>query len=235
MWPFFTAKKRLITETPLPQKRRILTFDKWLEGMDHLSELGKHDVALKFWLPEAAAKAVKQLSQLEDRSMSWVLRDFLAVHCYGLYPIRLMLEKTPSVFDENHSGVKFSVSFNPLDYAGQPGKKRVDTYFVPELGKNTVPVKVWLAHCVRDDLQILADHVGIKLSQYLREIIISRLLGHGTVPKRPEMLEAVPLPAAEDWCDDKEVALRQATEDEYLLYADGKCEEGEWVDAPIER
>lgn len=49
-------------------------------------------------------------------------------------------------------------------------------------------IKLWLPKRLRDDLQVLADHTGIRLSQYVREIVISRLLGHGTLPKRPEML-----------------------------------------------
>jgi hypothetical protein len=91
-----------------------------------------------------------------------------------------------------------------------------------------VPIKVWVPSRIRTDLQILADHVGIKLSQYVREIVISRLLGHGTLPLRPAMLVATPLPSAEQWCEGQEVSMRQVNEDEYR-----QCEERkrqtEWV------
>jgi hypothetical protein len=53
------------------------------------------------------------------------------------------------------------------------------------------------------DLQALTDHVGIKLSQYTREIVISHLLDHGTLPKHPEMIEAGPLSSAKEWCGGK--------------------------------
>jgi hypothetical protein len=93
---------------------------------------------------------------------------------------------------------------------------------VPELGKNVVALKVWLPTRLRKDLQVLTDHVGLNISQYAREITISRLLGHGTLPYRREMLEAVPLPTADDWCEGKKVPLRRASAAEFLLHADGE-------------
>ena len=82
---------------------------------------------------------------------------------------------------------------------------------------------------MRSDLQALADHVGIKLSQYVREIVISRLLGHGTLPKRPEMIDAVPCPSAEEWCDGKTVDMRQVSLDEYRKAPEGEVR-AKWVD-----
>ena len=48
-------------------------------------------------------------------------------------------------------------------------------------------MNICMTERARDDLQILADHVELTLCNYLREIIISRLLGHGTLPMRPAM------------------------------------------------
>ncbi|WP_323003869.1 hypothetical protein [Denitromonas sp.] len=92
-----------------------------------------------------------------------------------------------------------------------------------------MPIKVWIPARMRSDLQALADHVGIKLSQYVREIVISRLLGHGTLPKRPEMIEAVPLPSAEEWCDGRKIPMRQVSRDEYWKAAEGEMRT-DWVD-----
>lgn len=175
MWPFFISKKQKRIEQ-IKQKleaneheetmRHLLTFENLLEGMERLDNLGTHDSALKFWLPESAAKAVDELSKLQGNAMSVTLREFLAVHAYGLYPVQLLLQRNPGVFKEPN--IRFSVSFDPLDYIDPPGKKRVQTYFVPELGKNVVPIKLWIAACLRDDLQILAEHSGVKLSQCKR-------------------------------------------------------------------
>lgn len=227
MWPFFKSKEqkrierikeKLEAQDLESQKRRMLTFEQLLDGMEQLDTLGTHDAVLKFWLPEPAAKALDELSKLQGFSMSAMLREFLAVHAYGLYPVQLLLLRNATIFRD------ISVMFSIKGTTVPPGKKRVDTYFVPELGKNVVPIKLWVANCLRDDLQDLADHVGIKLSQYIREIVISRLLGHGTLPKRPNMLASFPDASADAWCNGSDVAMRDGTAAEFLLYSDSRRE-----------
>ncbi len=212
MWPLF-SKKKFSSDTPeavlggngnagptaceLP-RRRPLSFEGILEGMGDLGDLRNHDTAIKFWLPEPADEALREYAKYLGTGFSEMLRDFFGTHCYGIYAMGLL--RSPE--DDGFGGIPAVFRRR----GGDEGRKvRKTTYWVPELGKNVVPVKIWVAKRLRDDLQALADHVKIPLSQYLREIAISRLLGHGMLPKRPEMLEAVPLPSAQDWCDDKEV------------------------------
>lgn len=82
---------------------------------------------------------------------------------------------------------------------------------------------------MREDIQALADHAKIPLSQHLGEIAISRLLGHGMLPKRQEMLEAAPLPSAQDWCEDKEVPWVEVDAFTFAKSSDGRTEV-EWED-----
>lgn len=202
-----------------------MRFEALLNGMGDYDDLGDHNVALKFWVPEPVAEALDDLRGRNGDSMSELLRQFFAVHCYGLYAFQLMVDANPGLFKDLDMDIRFSrrADFDPR------GKKRVSTYFVPELGKNIAPIKLWVAKRLRDDLQILADHVGLKRSQYLREIVVSRLLGHGALPMRPEMLKTIPSPAAEDWCDDRDIPWREVSEDEYRRSHEGKVE-SEWVD-----
>jgi len=102
---------------------------------------------------------------------------------------------------------------------------------VPEFGKNVAPIKVWVPSRLRNDLEALAAHVDITLSQYVREIVISRLLGHGALPKRPQMLEAAPLSSVEDWCEGRQVPMRLATEEEFWDHPHGE-HTVEWKDEP---
>lgn len=212
MWPFFKRQKSNQAESGLavPAPRRPMQFAQLLEGMGDFSDLRTHDKALKFWLPEPACEALEDLSRRNGDSMSEALRQFFATHCYGIYAYQLMLDAVPDLFSEP-SGMASRPLFSRAGHA----EKRSPTYWVPELGKNVAPVKVWIPRRMAVELQMLADHVGIKRSQYVREIVISRLLGHGTLPMRPEMLTAEPLPAIEDWCEDKEVPMRQVSEEEY--------------------
>lgn len=219
MWPLFRKKPEPVPEPP---RRKALALDVLLEGMGDLRELDTHDTALKFWLPEPAEKALAEFGRLQGASMSSMLREFLATYCYGTYVIQLLRDIDPDIF--NDMRVMFS-KYRPED----DGKVRKVTYWVPELGKNVAPVKIWVSKRLRDDLQALADHAKIPLSQYLREIVISRLLGHGMLPKRPEMLVAAPLPSADAWCEDKEVPWIEVDEETYWKSPEGR-QEVEWED-----
>ena len=138
------------------------------------------------------------------------LRQFLIVHCYGVYAFNAMLLEKPYLFKDAQN-----ILYLELNQSKPPGKKRENTYWVIELGKNISPVKVWIPKRLRDDIQILADHVGIKLSQYLREIVISRLLGNGTLPMRPEMIIPNPPKSADAWCEGIEEPWQQVSYEKY--------------------
>lgn len=233
MWPFL--KKARASKNADPQgagaaRRKPMRFEDLVADMGDYTDLATHDVALKFWLPEPVDEALKELCARGGESMSEMLRRFLAQHCYGVYAVEVMRETLPGLFrdfDEMPAVLRFSKS--PPNTPN--GKVRVDTYWVPELGKNVAPIKVWVPSRLRSDLEALAAHVNITLSQYVREIVISRLLGHGTLPKRPQMLEAAPLPSVEDWCEGREVPMRLATKEEFWAHPDGE-HKVEWVDEP---
>lgn len=231
MWPFLKHQTQRSDASQdgadyRQNNRKVLKFAQLVEGMGDVADMIRHDSPLKFWLPEPAEEALIELATYNGESMSEMLRQFFAMHCYGVYAFFVMNEAVPGLFKDLSSGVKFSESDNETP---RFGRKRIDTYWVPELGKNVAPIKVWIPGRIRGDLQILADHVGIKLSQYVREIVISRLLGHGTLPMRPEMLSATPSPSAEDWCEGKEVPYREVSYEEYLKSPEGK-EKTEWAD-----
>ena len=221
MWPFFRRKE----STEQQHARRPLRFEQLVAAMGDFRDLHRHDAALKFWLPEPANEALREICDRSGENLSILLRRFFAQHCYGIYACEVMTDRIPDLF-RDEQGPLFSrarASSQP------PGKVRVDTYWVPELGKNVVPIKVWIPTRVRRDLTTLAEHSDITLSQYVREVVISRLLGHGMLPKRPSMLEAAPLPAADDWCEDIEVPLREVSYEEYAKHPEGIVRT-EWVD-----
>jgi hypothetical protein len=151
----------------------------------------------------------------------------LVQHCYGVYASQVMSTAVPAIFKD-----PIPLMFSRSARTPPPGKVRIDTYWVPELGKNVSPIKIWVPSRLRNDLEVLAAHADIKLSQYVREIVISRLLGHGALPKRPQMLEAAPLPSVEDWCEGREVPMRRVTWEECWAHPEGERRE-EWVDEPL--
>lgn len=247
MWPFLKKHQappvepdQLVMPT---SKRRPLRFDQLLDGIGDFTDLGTHDAVLKFWLPEPARAALEDLASRQGDSMSEMLRQCLAKHVYGIYAFQLMNDRHPGLFklgiirptestmDSAEMPAFLRKASNPGSEPGPDRRKRIDTYWVPELGKNVVSMKLWLPGRLRNDLKVLADHAQIKLSQYVREIVISRLLGHGALPKRPEMLEAQPLHNAELWESGRRVPMHQVERDEYCKHDEGEVRT-EWVQEP---
>lgn len=227
MWPYL-QNQRKPGEPGGETRRRPLDFAELVAQMGDLSDLSEHDVFVKFWLPQPVADALRELRQLRAESTSEILRQFFIAHCYGFYVLQWLVARRPEVFKDIDAAMdaRFSRRCDP------PGpvkriKKRIDVYFVPEFGKNVAPMKIWMAQRLHDDLMLLAAHTGLKLSQYLREIVISRLLGHGALPMRPEMLNAVPTPAADDWCEDKPIPWREVSYAEYRQHPEGRWESRE--------
>ena len=193
-----------------------MRFEQLIEGMGNFDHFDNHDRALKFWLPEPAREALEDLAKRQGQSMSELLRQFLFQHCYGVYAQVLLADKRASNQNSTDTGIR---------YSRRSEAKKDPTYWVPELGKNVTSLKIWMSNQMYADLEALAKHSQITVSQYVREIVISRLLGHGTLPKRPEMLEAVPLPSAERWEAGQVVQMRQVTFEEYQRHDDGRVDD----------
>ena len=190
--------------------------------MGDFSDLANHDAALKIWLPEPVKHTLVEISERSHLSASEFLRQFLAIHCYGLYAFYQMIETTPNLFkDWDSSGVKFSKRMEEPP----AGKKRIETYWVIELGKNVAPIKVWIPKRMKADLQTLAEHVKLTPSNYAREILISRLLGHGMLPQRPAMFKPFPAPLADAW-------EAEVSQEEFHHYHIGEIRT-EWVDEDV--
>lgn len=225
MWEFL---KRQNKKDNTNNERHSLQFSEIVAEMGDFSDLKSHDVALKFWLPEAGKQALSEMSERSNLSSSELLRQFLAVHCYGLYAYYQMADEIPMLFKD-----RGSIKFSRAQTEPPEGKKRVDTYWIPELGKNIAPVKIWIPKRMKIDLQVLAEHTKLTLSNYIREILLSRLLGHGTLPQRPEMFRAFPAPSVEKWCKDEPVSLHEVSKEDYLNYGCVFISEirTEWIDS----
>ena len=81
MWPFFNKQKQSsdVTEGHAGPRTRPMKFSQLLDGMGDFSDLAKHDTAMKFWLPEPALEALKEISTLNGDSVSEALRQFFAI------------------------------------------------------------------------------------------------------------------------------------------------------------
>lgn len=225
MFAFLKRQQKINQIEDTKPRRKSLAFSEIVDGMGDFTDFAEHDVQFKFWLPEAGKQALHELSERSELSASEFIRQFLAVHCYGLYALYQMTDKIPNLFREQRG-----VLFSKAEQKPPKGKKRIDTYWIPELGKNIAPIKVWIPQRMKANLKILAENVGLTPSNYVREILISRLLGHGMLPQRPAMFRAFPTPASDDWSEDRDFPWREVSQDEFYNQSIGEVRT-EWVDA----
>ena len=71
--------------------------------------------------------------------------------------------------------------------------------FIPGLGKNIVPLKLYLHEKMKADLQVMANTSGIALSQFVREILVSHFLGHTVWPERKKLITKEQEALANSW------------------------------------
>lgn len=93
MWPFFAKKKQKQDTEILPfhddgienlkPRRTPMRFEQLIKDMGDFRDFHYHDVALKFWLPEAANEALEEMADRNGVSMSESLRQLFTTHCYG--------------------------------------------------------------------------------------------------------------------------------------------------------
>ena len=101
------------------------------------------------------------------------IREFFVIYLYGMHELLKMQTTSEGLYyvpppeplkEEQHDNEPDQVVFY----------SRTSTVeCIPGLGKNIIPLKVFLPVRIKDDLQKLADRVGMPLSQFTREVLIS--------------------------------------------------------------
>lgn len=202
MWPFLFNDESLNVN-----KLNAQNLESYLDNLGDLAEFKVLDTSLKFWIPETLKAALEQLCDHNDESLSNLLRKALFVHCYGLYAYLLAVKSQERIFRHSTNDVLFSRSSKAQ--AGEP------TYWVAKLGKNIAPTKVFLPSRLKADLQKLADYSQKTLSEYIREIVISRIFGHGFLPISTTTISQSDSQIIEKWINDEDIPMDQVTEDEF--------------------
>ena len=172
MWHFPTKKKqKSCKESDLPRMADLV-------GDRGLLDLSTNSEVLRCWIPEKGKAALVEISTQTGTVAAKYLREFLVVYLYGMHELLKMQAE------------KIGLYFVPpvVLNADEPPRvmySRTRTVeCIPGLGKNIVPLKIHLPQRIKEDLQLLADRVGIPLSQFVREILISHFFGQTFWPDR---------------------------------------------------
>lgn len=174
-----------------------------LASVPDMSPLGEHDVAVKLWLPEVVAQTLKWVADYEGVSQSSWLREHLMEYVYGSAAVAAHRIRAK----RGESDIRFCIS-EPDVSSGRY------VYKVPQLGKSAVAFKVWINRQLQQDLLALAEHAGLGLSPFLREVVIGALFGRGSLPERPDLLGRTTA-EAQAWENGEPVPVAQMEETEF--------------------
>ena len=165
MWPFSRRRKQAES---VPVMSDIL-------GGRNLQDLSQNEAELRVWLPEEIKKALDEIISDQRMTAAKYIREFFVLYLYGMHELLKM--------QQNHKGLYYTPLPKPkrcepeqdsgIRYSRAPSIK-----CLPGLGKNIVPLKIFIPERMKDDLQKLADRVGIPLSRFTREVLASHFFGH---------------------------------------------------------
>lgn len=164
---FFRKKDESVPWKPQTEPRIALSN----RNFDQLKDC---DVALKFWLPEYVERMIDKMCSFQDTSASDLIRQILFIHLYGRYDLFGLIERQDQTYNlQTREKVMFSLRTDSLT-PEQEAARDLEL----KKARNIADVKVWVPARMKDDIKLLAQKVGKKPSQYVREIIITHLFGH---------------------------------------------------------
>jgi len=151
---------------------------------DYSDLLEYGDVAIKFWLPELMDTILSECCSFFYTSRSDLIRQTLFAYLYGRYDLLGLLERK-----DHHYELSRPVMFSRGPAPETESVAEPEPDLMHDLGKNTEDLKVWIPLKMKEDIQGLADKASVSLSEMIREIIISTLIGHTYLAARKELLQ----------------------------------------------
>jgi len=184
MWPF--SRKRKQAES-VPVMNDIL-------GDRNLLDLSQNVAELRVWLPQEIKTAIDEVIEQQNEVAAKFVREFFVIYLYGMHELLRMQQTQTGLYYEPPPPPPRPVQpeavrqEQPILYSRAPSVE-----CLPGLGKNIVPLKIFIPERIKDDLQILADRAGIPLSRFTREVLASHFFGHTFFSGKLKM-----------WSDDQE-------------------------------
>lgn len=152
----------------------LVKLNKLYEGDRGIFDLADNEAVLRLWLPVPLKTAMNESMAEMEVTAAKYLREFFVVYLYGAHELlRMKAEKTGLYYEpppRPDSGIRYSRT------------KTIDC--IPGLGKNIVATKIYIPQKIKADFELLANRVGVPLSRYMRELLVSHFLGHTVWPER---------------------------------------------------
>jgi hypothetical protein len=126
--------------------------------------LNRQDCQLRVWLPDPAKRALEEICEINEMSMTVYLTEYFAMYLFGHHELLRMRAREKGLYEP-----KPVVRYN-LEPTGVPME--------PDLGKNIFALKIWIPEKIKGGLRSLAVHAGVTLGEFSRALISAHLFGH---------------------------------------------------------
>ena len=133
-------------------------------------ELHQCDAALKVWLPDNIMKMLYEVTVLQDISISDFIRQVLFVHLYGRYDLLGYMERSDLKFNDPDR-ISPCAKTLPTDEATPADKISTSS------GNKVIAMKICLPATMKQSLLDLATKKHQTISEYVRRITITHLIG----------------------------------------------------------
>jgi hypothetical protein len=183
-----SAKKR-----PKLENHAKSSLTRLYDGDRGVFDLHSNSAELRLWLPAVVKLAMDECINEMEVSAAKYLREFFVIYLYGAHELLRMQRNKTGIYYKPPPKLESSRG-NSVMFSRSPTED-----CVPGLGKNIIPIKLFLNEKIKIDLETLAKQAAIPLGQLARELIISHFLGHTIWPERNTSLLDEERRIAEEW------------------------------------
>ena len=134
-----------------------------------LDDLHVNDTQIRVWLPEKADIALRETADAANRAVAVWLRAFFVAYLYGEHELARMRSTASGLYYEPPP----RPDAGDMPLFSRSGKRP----YAEPLGKNMYALKVFVPASLKAAMRAQADKAGKRLSDFIRGVLIERLLG----------------------------------------------------------
>jgi hypothetical protein len=181
------------------------------EGDRGLHDLHLNDAELRLWLPVPVKHAINECLAEMNVNAAKYIREYFVVYLYGAHELlRMKADNTGLYFAEepkpviekpnqaNEISQPAEISENVINFSSNDAVESI-----PGLGKNIVPIKIFINAKIKADLEALAVMAKFPSGSFVRELLVSHFLGHTVWAERNPAWTAAQQKEADDWVEGK--------------------------------
>lgn len=150
------------------------------------SNLNEQNRQLRVWLPDPAKRALEEVCEVHEISMTGYLTEYFASYLFGYHEVLRMRANSEGLYEP--PPVRRSCAMSPV--APPPE---------PDLGKNIFALKIWVPEKIKNGLRLAADSAGVTLGEFSRALICAHLFGREYGPSTLMADTSLNASAAKGW------------------------------------